>query len=45
MIWKCPRGHSFPVPQHPGDLKHGTLKAIVKQAGLNMSLSGFMQLE
>jgi predicted RNA binding protein YcfA (HicA-like mRNA interferase family) len=23
------------VPQHPGDLKMGTLRAIVKQAGLS----------
>lgn len=42
-IWKAPTGKPFPVPRHPGDLKNGTLKKIIKQAGLNMSLTQFRQ--
>lgn len=42
-IWKSPIGNKFEVPRHPGDLKKGTLRNIIKQAGLNMSISEFLQ--
>ena len=42
-IWETPEGHHFPVPRHPGDFGRGLLSKIVKQAGLQMSVSEFMQ--
>jgi hypothetical protein len=41
-IWRAPNGASFPVPRHPGDLARGTLAKIIKQSGLDMSLSEFV---
>jgi predicted RNA binding protein YcfA (HicA-like mRNA interferase family) len=43
-VWKNGNGRSVSVPRHPGDLKNGTLKAILAQAGLQMSLSEFLDL-
>ena len=40
-IWEGPEGR-FTIPRHPGDLRTGTLGAIIKQAGLNMSVSQFV---
>lgn len=40
--WRAPNGRTFPVPRHPGDLRKGTLSAILKQAGLRMSISEFV---
>lgn len=42
-FWKSPMGKTFQVPRHPGDFKKGTLRNIIKQAGLNMSVSEFLQ--
>jgi len=41
-IWRTPRGQTFPVPRHPGDLKPGTLSSIVKQACDGMSVYDFL---
>jgi predicted RNA binding protein YcfA (HicA-like mRNA interferase family) len=41
-IWQNPDGHRLPVPRHPGDLRIGTLQNIIRQAGLEMSVSEFM---
>lgn len=40
-IWRSPTGQVFPVPCHPGDLARGTLRKIITQAGLDVSLSEF----
>lgn len=43
VIWRPPSGvGTFPVPRHPGDLRKGTLAQIIKQAGLQMSVSEFI---
>lgn len=42
-IWQSPQGHRFPVPRHPGDLRQGTLAKIIKEAGLQMSISRFIE--
>jgi predicted RNA binding protein YcfA (HicA-like mRNA interferase family) len=42
-IWESPKGHRFPVPRHPGDLRKGTLAKIIKQSGMNPSVSEFAQ--
>lgn len=34
FLWNPQTRRMVTVPQHPGDLKLGTLKAIIKQAGL-----------
>lgn len=41
VIWQAPTGKTFPVPRHPRDIATGTLKAIINQAGLDMSVSQF----
>ena len=41
-IWQNPTGQSFEVPRHPRDLNTGTLQRIIKQAGLEVSMSQFM---
>jgi predicted RNA binding protein YcfA (HicA-like mRNA interferase family) len=34
-IWFCPKSGLYTtVPNHPGDLSEGTLRAILKQAGI-----------
>jgi predicted RNA binding protein YcfA (HicA-like mRNA interferase family) len=35
FLWNESRRLMTTVPQHPGDLKLGTLRSIIKQAGLN----------
>ena len=42
-IWEAPNGQRFPVPRHPGDLGKGLLAKIIKQAGLNLSVSEFVE--
>ena len=42
-IWRSPSGASFPIPSHPRDLATGTLAKIIRQAGLNMSVSKFLE--
>lgn len=42
VIWQRPDGRTFPVPRHPRDMASGTLKAIIRQAGLNVSTSQFV---
>lgn len=39
-IWRCPSGR-VAIPRHPGDLAPGTLRKILKEAGIDMSLSQF----
>ncbi len=34
-LWNSQSRRMTTVPQHPGDLKMGTLRAIIKQAGLS----------
>lgn len=41
VIWQKPDGKTFPVPRHPRDIATGTLKAVIRQAGLDMSVSQF----
>jgi predicted RNA binding protein YcfA (HicA-like mRNA interferase family) len=41
-IWQSRHGHRFPIPRHPGDLRPGILARIIKEAGLDMSLSEFI---
>jgi hypothetical protein len=41
-IWKNPSGHTFPVPRHPREITDGLLASIIKQSGLNMSVSQFL---
>lgn len=41
-IWENPMGRRFAVPRHPGDLRTGTLQRIIKQAGLEVSVSEFI---
>lgn len=42
-IWRHPKTRSrTTVPNHPGDLPEGTVRAIVKQAGL--SVDEFLEL-
>jgi predicted RNA binding protein YcfA (HicA-like mRNA interferase family) len=40
-MYETSTGKRLPIPEHPGDLPEGTIKAILKQAGLDMSLSEF----
>jgi predicted RNA binding protein YcfA (HicA-like mRNA interferase family) len=35
FLWNAQSRRMTTVPQHPGDLKMGTLRAIIKQAGLS----------
>jgi len=42
-IWWNPKTHALTtVPHHPGDLPQGTLRAILRQAGL--SIEEFLEL-
>ncbi|KAF0208235.1 MAG: hypothetical protein FD171_1071 [Actinobacteria bacterium] len=41
MKWQAPSGATFPVSRHPGDFGQGVLLAIIRQAGLSMSVSEF----
>jgi predicted RNA binding protein YcfA (HicA-like mRNA interferase family) len=40
-IWRTPLGKTVVVPRHGGDLSRGTVRSIIKQAGLDMSLDEF----
>jgi hypothetical protein len=41
-IWKTPDGRKFPIPRHPGDIHRGLLASIIKQSGLQMSVTEFL---
>lgn len=43
--FRAPRGGKVTIPRHPGDLKPGTLKSIIRQIGLDMSNEQFMHAE
>ena len=36
IMYKSGIRHPISIPQHPGDLPKGTLKAIIRQAGLTV---------
>jgi predicted RNA binding protein YcfA (HicA-like mRNA interferase family) len=40
-IWEAPSGHRFPIPRHAGDLRISTVRDILRQAGLTMSIREF----
>lgn len=42
--WRTAKGNLVVFPRHASDLKRGTLKSILKQAGLDMSISEFIAL-
>ena len=44
-IWRAPDGKKFPVPRHPGDIHRGLLAAIIKQAGVQMSVTQFLSAQ
>jgi predicted RNA binding protein YcfA (HicA-like mRNA interferase family) len=44
-IWRTPECAKFPVPRHPRDLNKGTLSKIIKQAGLDMGLTEFINMK
>ncbi|WP_363161664.1 type II toxin-antitoxin system HicA family toxin [Thiobacillus sp.] len=36
-IWFCPATHRYTIiPNHPGDMPEGTLRAILKQTGVEV---------
>jgi predicted RNA binding protein YcfA (HicA-like mRNA interferase family) len=41
-IWKAPNGQTIPIPRHPGDLKLGLIKGILKDAGINEDARRFI---
>lgn len=41
-IWVTEDGKRVVVPRHPRDITEGTIKSIIKQAGLGMSTSEFL---
>jgi predicted RNA binding protein YcfA (HicA-like mRNA interferase family) len=41
-IWRTPQGGNLVIPRHPSGLATGTLKQIIKQAGLEMSVRQFI---
>jgi predicted RNA binding protein YcfA (HicA-like mRNA interferase family) len=43
-IWSSQTGKRFVVPRHRTDLKPGTLRSIMRDAGLSMSISEFAAL-
>jgi len=43
-IYRMPNGKKIPIPRHPRDLGTGIMRKILHQAGLNMSVSQFMQM-
>ena len=41
-IWITDEGRSVPFPRHAGDLSTGTLRSILKQAGIEMGIDEFI---
>jgi predicted RNA binding protein YcfA (HicA-like mRNA interferase family) len=41
-IWANPSGSPFPVARHPREFTSGTLRAIIREAGLGLSISEFV---
>ena len=42
MLWESPSGCRFPIPRHSGSLGKGLVSKIIKQAGLNLSFTQFV---
>jgi hypothetical protein len=40
--WRAKKGNKFQVPRHDDDLGYGLLAKIIKQAGVDMSVSEFL---
>ena len=40
--WERADGRRFPVPRHPREFKTGLLRALIREAGLRMSVSEFI---
>lgn len=45
LIYKTVSGSQVEIPHHSVDLKRGTLKGILKEAGVDMSISRFLALK
>lgn len=43
-IWKTTEGHVVAIPRHARDLRAGTLRKILKDAGIRMGLEEFLSL-
>lgn len=43
-IWTSPKGGNFPIPNHRRDLPLGTLRTILREAGLDMSVEQFRRV-
>jgi predicted RNA binding protein YcfA (HicA-like mRNA interferase family) len=41
-IWRTDDGRTVPFPRHAGDLAIGTLKSILKEAGIDLSIDEFI---
>ncbi|PIX41956.1 MAG: hypothetical protein COZ56_10550 [Armatimonadetes bacterium CG_4_8_14_3_um_filter_58_9] len=41
-LWVAPNGHSFPVPRHSRELGTDLVAKLIKQAGLKLSVSQFL---
>jgi len=39
--WQAPNGKRFAIPRHPGDLGNGLIRAILREAGIELSLHDF----
>jgi len=42
-VWETQDGKKVIFPRHAGDLRTGTLKNIIRQSGLNMTIDEFVQ--
>jgi len=42
-IWESPSGAQFAVPRHRGDIATGTLRKIIRDAGLSLSITQLMR--
>ena len=41
MRWRSRTGSTFIIPRHAGDLCTGTVRSILRQAGIHVSVSAF----
>lgn len=41
-IWRTDDGKTVPFPRHAGDLSMGTLRSILREAGINMGIDEFI---
>lgn len=37
-VWRCEDGRKVTLPRHPGDMAEGTLRAILREAGIDVDL-------